>query len=91
LSRAEPGRRGGRAAGGCLHHPRMLEKSRGTPYLVLQQPVKLSSSKAQCFYLGMRWDVGGQERDYKDSDVGSGFPHTEGVQDCYAIVWGQLL
>lgn len=84
MSRAEPGKRGGRAAGACLHHPRTLEKSPGTPYLVLQQPVKLAFSKAQWSYVGTRWDEGRrkdggrEERDYKDGDVGRGFPHIEG-------------
>lgn len=97
MSRVKPGRRGGRAAGGCLHHPHMLKMSLSTPYLVLQQPVKLAFSKAQCSYLGTLWDEGRRndegrkERDYKDGGVCSGFPHIKGVQDSCTVICGQLL
>lgn len=57
LSRAEPGKRGGRAAGGCSHLPRVFGKSQGTPYLVLQQPVKLAFSEVWCSC----WERAGME------------------------------
>lgn len=45
MSGAEPGKRGVRAVPGCLHLPNVVGKSQGTPYLVLQQPLKLDFSK----------------------------------------------
>lgn len=75
----------------------MLQKSQGTPYLIVQQPVKLAFSKAQCSHLGTLWDEGRRkdesrkERDYKDGDVGSGCPHIKGVKDSCAVISGQLL
>ncbi|PKU35635.1 hypothetical protein llap_14061 [Limosa lapponica baueri] len=70
---AEPGKRGGKAVGGCLHNPRTLEKSQGTPVEV-KQPVKLAFSKDQYSHLGTccdegrRKDGGRKGREYKDGD-----------------------
>lgn len=58
-----------------MHH----RSPEGHPTWYCSSPGKWLSAGPTPYLLGVCGDRGGKERDNKEGDVGSGFPHTKGV------------